>query len=71
MVAKTVEVMNPFSSDCIIYRHELAYLRGTSMTGYRARKFDQMWKRIRRYLTLWSLMLASGLSTLIASPAYV
>jgi hypothetical protein len=62
--------MTPFGTDFIIYRHELAYLRGNSLAGYRIRKENKMWLRLRRYLTLWSVLLASGLAAAVATPTY-
>jgi hypothetical protein len=61
--------MKPFGTDFIIYRYELAYLRGTSLVGYRARKENELWLRLRRYLTVWSV-LAATLSAFIATPIY-
>jgi hypothetical protein len=51
------------------YRHELTYLRGTSLIGYRIRKENKLWARLRRQLTLWSVMAVTGLSVSVQSYA--
>jgi hypothetical protein len=50
--------MEEFSTVSTITKQDLQNYRNTSLKEFREKKRVKLWKRLRRYFTFWTLMLA-------------